>query len=150
MIRGGRAWRSVYLILLQLSRLFIQLVAVFYNALFNRWYVYHWHLWSILICTCSWSRIAAHASFSRAKRSRSGLGMISIILYLIASTIELLTLIIREKWDLFSFFTEWTLWLWNLLRCHFFWCRKRILMTLTSRHKLLEDLWWTTWCFLHN
>lgn len=149
-IRSGRAWRSVDLILLLLCCLFIQLVTVLDDALFNRWYVYHWNLRSILLCTRCWCRIATHAAFSRAKWCRSGLRMISILLYLIASTIELLVLVVREKRNLFSFLTEWTLGLWNLLGCHFIWCRKRILVTLTGRHVLFKDLWWTTWCLLHN
>lgn len=149
-IRSGGTRHSVDLILLLLRWLFIQLVAVLYDALFDRRYVYHCHLRAILmyaICRC---RTAIHAGLSRAKRCRGRFGMISVLLQLLTCTIQLLALVIWEKRDLLCFLTEWTLRLWNLLSSHFVRRRKRILMTLTWGHELFEDLGRTTGCLLHH
>ena len=143
-------YHSVHLILLLVPSLLIQLIAIFYDALFYRRYIYHGNLGAIIMSTLACSGIAANATLTRAKRSWCCLWVVSVLLNLLRGTIQLFILVIREQRNLFSFFPERTLWLRYLLCCNFFTWRKWILVTLTGRHVLLEDFWRATRCFLHH
>ena len=133
--------------------LLIQLIAILYNTLLYRRNINGGNLITIMLTTCTWSRIAAHTALSWTKRGGSCFRVISVVLmHLLLATSKhfIVWFFIREQRDLLCLLPEWTLWLWNLLSSHFITWREWILVTLTRWHELLEDLGRTARRLLHH